>query len=209
MQPTRGLSAATTPRASTAEFAQSGLIAPKGRRRSTRRRPLRDSAQCESGAAALGVETPASLEVAVNELGVLAYRAVDSKCVGRAERHGLLRRVRLHGPERRASRGPRTSAECLPLPRLDCLRPLDRSSARVAARPEHPGVPGAGGRRALAELRDLGPDLRAIRLAADVRWRRESRCLTGAQCTAAFVAAQKQGGVGAPGSRRRRAEWTA
>jgi hypothetical protein len=73
----------------------------------TRRRPLRDSAQCESAAAALGVETPASLEVAVNELGVLAYRAEDSKCVGRAEKGGLLRRVQLHKPERRASGGPK------------------------------------------------------------------------------------------------------
>lgn len=89
------------------EFAQSGLIAPKVVDAPTRRRLLRDSAQCESAAAALGVETPASLEVAVNELGVLAYRAEDSKCVGRAERHGLLRRVRLHRPERRASGGPK------------------------------------------------------------------------------------------------------
>ena len=61
-------------------------------------RPLSDSAQLESAAAALGVETPASREVAVNELGVLAYRAEDPKCFGSAETHSLLRRVRLHTP---------------------------------------------------------------------------------------------------------------
>jgi hypothetical protein len=100
-----------------AEFAQSGLIAPKVVDAPMRRRTLRDSTQCESAAAALGVETPASLEVAVNELGVLAYRAEDSKCVGRAERHGLLRRVRLHRSERRASGGPKHRPNvypCLP-----------------------------------------------------------------------------------------------
>ena len=63
-----------------------------------RRRPLRYGAQCESAAAALRVETPASLEVAVNELRVPAHRAEDSTRVGRAEKHGLLRRGRLHRP---------------------------------------------------------------------------------------------------------------
>jgi hypothetical protein len=52
--------------------------------------------------------------------------------------------------------------------RSGALRPLDRSGC-VAARHQHPGVPGARGRRQIAELRDMGPDLQAVRLAADVR----------------------------------------
>ena len=39
----------------------------------------------------------------------------------------------------------------------------------MAARREHPRVPGDRGRRALAERGDVRPDLRAVRLAADVR----------------------------------------
>ena len=54
------------------------------------RHELRDGAQGESAAVTLGVETPASLEVAVNELRVLAHRAEDSARVGRAKKHGLL-----------------------------------------------------------------------------------------------------------------------
>ena len=79
--------------------------------------PLLDGGRCEAAAATLGVETPASLEVAVNELGVLACRAEDSKCVGRAERRDLLRKVRLHRPERRASGGSKHRPNvypCLP-----------------------------------------------------------------------------------------------
>jgi hypothetical protein len=103
---------------------RAGLIAPKIVAAPTRRRPLRDSAQCESATAAVGVETPASLEVAVNELGVLAYRAEDSKCVGRAERHGLPRRVRFHKPERRASGGPKHRPNVYP-----CLHGSDNQGS--------------------------------------------------------------------------------
>ena len=84
-----------------------GINAPArpGRHTPRRRGPLRAGAQCESAAAALGVETQASLVVAVNELRVLAHRADDSTRVGGAAKHDLLIRGRLHGPERKASGG--------------------------------------------------------------------------------------------------------
>ena len=41
-------------------------------------------------------------------------------------------------------------------------------SGRLGARREHPRVPGARGRRPIAELRDVGPYLQAVRVAADV-----------------------------------------
>ena len=73
---------------------------PLGRHRprAASRASLCAGAQCESAAAALGVETPASLVVAVNELRVLAHRAEDSTRVGGAAKHHLLGRGRLHGP---------------------------------------------------------------------------------------------------------------
>jgi hypothetical protein len=40
---------------------------------------------------------------------------------------------------------------------------------RMAARHHAHGVPGAGGWRADPRLRDMGPDLQAVRVAADVR----------------------------------------
>jgi hypothetical protein len=82
-----------------------------------RRGPQRTGAQCESAAAAHGVETPASLVVAVNELRVLAHRAEDSTRVVGAAKHDLLIRGRLHGPlnvrHREEQYIGRTSSPCL------------------------------------------------------------------------------------------------
>lgn len=39
----------------------------------------------------------------------------------------------------------------------------------MATRCEPAGVPGARGRRSLADVRNVGPDLQAVRLASDVR----------------------------------------
>lgn len=79
------------------------IVGPSRLRATTRRTatvprgPLRDAAQRESAAAALGVETPASLEVAVNELPMPAHRAKDSTPI-RAEKQSLLGGGRLHRP---------------------------------------------------------------------------------------------------------------
>jgi hypothetical protein len=48
-------------------------------------------------------------------------------------------------------------------------RRLVSGAGGVAARLERQGVPGDRGRRSLAVLRDLGRDLQAVRLAADIR----------------------------------------
>jgi hypothetical protein len=72
------------------------IVASRPKIGARRRRPLLDGAQCEPAAATLGVETPASLDVAVNELRVLARRAKDATRVGGAEKDGLLGRGRLH-----------------------------------------------------------------------------------------------------------------
>jgi hypothetical protein len=45
---------------------------------------------------------------------------------------------------------------------------VDRAGG-VASRREHPGVPGARGRRSTTELRDVARDLQVVRVAADVR----------------------------------------
>ena len=63
-----------------------------GQRRPVASRPLRAGDQREPAAAALRVETMASLVVAVNELRVLTHRAEDSTRVDRAQSHGLLRK---------------------------------------------------------------------------------------------------------------------
>jgi hypothetical protein len=57
-----------------------------------------------------------------------------------------------------------------------CSSRIDNKRARwspggVGTRRGHPGVSSARGRRPLADVRDVGPDLQALRLAADVRGR--------------------------------------
>jgi hypothetical protein len=39
----------------------------------------------------------------------------------------------------------------------------------MGTRREHPGISGDRGRRSIAELRDVGPDLQTVRMVADVR----------------------------------------
>jgi len=52
--------------------------------------------------------------------------------------------------------------------RVDAVQLVGRAGG-MAVRRQRPRVPGARGRRPLAELRDVGPDLQTGRLAADVR----------------------------------------
>ena len=160
MQPTPAYQLLRRRGCSPAEFAQSGLNAPKVVDAPTRRTPLCDSAQCESAAAAIGVETPAILEVAVSELGVLAYRAEDSKCIGRAERHGLLRRVRLPGPERKAFGGPKHRPNVYPCSGWTASDPLigpDEESAPGACPNADPsGVSAPGGSSGSSSQKSVG-----------------------------------------------------